>query len=1193
MKIRILSIIHLLLITSIYSTLINANSSTKNDKTKRGITYIYHQDFEGDFPGDMTVIDIDKQIPNNKVSEFGKSWSKKIIKDNYMAAVTSWFTTTGTANDWMITPAIDLTTDNKLIWSATSLHKDYKDSYKVWISTTAPDAANFDPSKFTLLKDVSKEESTLTTHIIYLQNHGYKNQKVWIAFQLISDNCYVLGIDNIIVGQYNGVDCENITIPSNKTININKDITINASIRNTLMESITSVEMKWYIEGSSEIHTQTFDGFNLKYMESKSLSFDDKFTGNENGEKKVIVEITKVNGRSDIDENKSNNKQSFYIETIANPVPQKILLEKITSAKDWVSPDNDLIAEELIGNNNNLILTCAHVDDNMEISETKALYLVLNRRLSGCMINRIPFNRNVSGGLKNIWNTAINKITSEMPTSVSIDVEANYNYSNKEVTANITTNFNNEKNGDFRLNLYIVENNVTGIGEGWDQWNNYENPNLHPNHPLNGKGNPIIGYVHNHVIRKMVGGIWGTKDIIPKTAHGKYYHQYKTKISDEWNPENIKVIAIISEYGESTFSKQIFNSCEKKLIPPNIVSESIELYNGDDKIDITKDIVIKGKTTDNELTYKFKVKNTSNYNVDIKLVNKVRLIPDYHDYYFFWKECYSANATESNIMPIYAGTTHNDEISLHLKPNGKKGGAASIIELVNSNNPEDKIRLNIGFDIKVPPIKESLELYSNENKIDISKPIIIDGKTTDNELTYKFKVKNISDYNIDVKLITQSISSIDDHSFFFCWKNSYNPETTESNTMSVPAKTTHSNGISLHLNSNGKKGKSKYKIQLINSNNPEDKIDFEVVFNVIEIPPIKESIELYNNENKIDISKPIIIDGKTNDNELTYKFKVKNISDYNIDVKLIAQNISSIDNHSFFFCWKDSYNPKTTESKTMSIPAKTIHNDDISLHLNSNSKKGKSKYKIQLINSNNPEDKISFEVVFNVIEIPPIKESIELYNNENKINISKPIIIDGKTTDNELIYKLWVKNISDYNIDVKLIAKDISTIEDHSFFFCWKDYYNPKTTESNTMSIPAKTTYQDNISFHLNPNGKKGNSLYKIILVNSNSPDDKIDFEVIFNVDPYINNIYTSNQNDIVIYPNPFKDFLIIENKHDYLVGNDIMILIYSTEGNLVERFKLNSSTNKKINCSNLSSGIYLYKIVYSDKVFSGKIIKL
>jgi CheY-specific phosphatase CheX len=247
------------------------------------------------------------------------------------------------------------------------------------------------------------------------------------------------------------------------------------------------------------------------------------------------------------------------------------------------------------------------------------------------------------------------------------------------------------------------------------------------------------------------------------------------------------------------------------------------------------------------------------------------------------------------------------------------------------------------------------------------------------------------------------------------------------------------------------------------------------IFNAIEKPlvaaaPTTKSFELYKGGNKIDITKPVVINGKATDSELKYAFNIKNISSKDVEVKLVRETVSSTKGHNFYFCWKDCYQPNIKESNVMTIAKGATHTDEISLHLEPNSTKGLSKYKIKFVNTKDANDKIEVEVHFNVTDNSSSAKSFELYKGANKIDITKPVVINGKATDSELKHAFNIKNISSKDVEVKLVRETVSSTKGHNFYFCWKDCYQPSAAQSSVMTIAKGATHTDEVSLHLEPN---------------------------------------------------------------------------------------------------------------------------
>ena len=133
------------------------------------------------------------------------------------------------------------------------------------------------------------------------------------------------------------------------------------------------------------------------------------------------------------------------------------------------------------------------------------------------------------------------------------------------------------------------------------------------------------------------------------------------------------------------------------------------------------------------------------------------------------------------------------------------------------------------------------------------------------------------------------------------------------------------------------------------------------------------------------------------------------------------------------------------------------------------------------------------------------------------------------------------------------------------------------------------------VSLHLEPKSKSGESSYKITILNKNNSSDKIEFTVKFNVTSTSTVINSAEEKGINIYPNPVADNLTLEGEINNPESKPLMFKLYSIEGRLVKHIQLNgyiNYMNTTINCSDIPAGIYSYTISVSGIVYSGRIVK-
>lgn len=161
-------------------------------------------DFSEGIPSDFTLIDNDKNSPSTSMADMGFSVGVPWIavaptgESGMAACSTSWYSPAGQADDWMITPAISIPSDNVVLtWRAKASDKRHRDGYAVYVSETGGKAiSDFDMDA--PLFSVSEEENAWTSHTVSLQ--AFKGKTISLAFVNNSTDKSRLYVDDIFVG---------------------------------------------------------------------------------------------------------------------------------------------------------------------------------------------------------------------------------------------------------------------------------------------------------------------------------------------------------------------------------------------------------------------------------------------------------------------------------------------------------------------------------------------------------------------------------------------------------------------------------------------------------------------------------------------------------------------------------------------------------------------------------------------------------------------------------------------------------------------------------------------------------------------------------------------------------------------------------------------------------------------------------
>ncbi len=156
---------------------------------------IFSENFQQGIPNTFTLYNNDNRTPAPTVNFVANAWVGYEFgagtKDS-VAISTSFYSPDGYSDDWMVTPAINLTGGAILTWKAEALDSNLRDGYEVRISTTNNQTASFS----TILFATNAEFATRTKRTIDLSSYS---GTVYLAFRNNSYNKSLLLIDDIDV----------------------------------------------------------------------------------------------------------------------------------------------------------------------------------------------------------------------------------------------------------------------------------------------------------------------------------------------------------------------------------------------------------------------------------------------------------------------------------------------------------------------------------------------------------------------------------------------------------------------------------------------------------------------------------------------------------------------------------------------------------------------------------------------------------------------------------------------------------------------------------------------------------------------------------------------------------------------------------------------------------------------------------
>lgn len=247
---------------------------------------------------------------------------------------------------------------------------------------------------------------------------------------------------------------------------------------------------------------------------------------------------------------------------LAQPVGKKLLLEKITSAGCPSCPNGDLILQGLLAADSNLVPVAIHVNNPAHIDRMFSVdgdsiladYLWAHPTL---MVDRYKFpGIQYVAGTSGSWSAMIND-RKQQPMIGTIGGTTTYNQGDRSLQVHLDGTILWDLTWDLRVNAYIVENNVTGVGLGYDQLNGN---NTTQGHPLQGLGDPIVGYVHNWVLRDMLGGPRGMSGFpYPVGAGYNYAFDFTTTLDSAIDASQAYIILVLQRNDSDPNQREVLN----------------------------------------------------------------------------------------------------------------------------------------------------------------------------------------------------------------------------------------------------------------------------------------------------------------------------------------------------------------------------------------------------------------------------------------------------------------------------------------------------------------------------------------------------------------------------------------------------------------------------------------------------------
>lgn len=549
-------------------------------------TVLFQDDFQtAGFPTGYTLYDVDGNTVNSQIAGvFPNAWNRLQFTSNqgaWFIASTSMYTPTGTANDWVITPKIQLdsNTTNFLYFDARNGSAAPYDSYEILVSTT--DTLR---SSFTSVFSVAAENPTWTTRAVNLT--AFAGQEVYIAFRNNTYDGYIIAIDNIEVRSgesYPAVDAAMSKINVSSVFTPSSTVSIAGEIASFGTDTLDSLNINWRVDGGT-VNTESFTGLGLGYGQNYSFTHNTTYTVPSNGAFELEVWVSNPNGQTDTIPQNDTLVKYFISPAGTDTAQRKVLFEEFTTSVCQYCPDGHLYMENILAQNANVIPVSIHSCFNTDaMTNQEALDLCdavgSNSAPSG-MVDRIvhqgdqvpAHGRGTNINTNNVWRTRVNA-RSQVGSPVSLDVSGTYNAATRGVTLDVDVEYH-DYTLPANLSLMIIEDSLSGVGAGWAQYNAYY---AVTGHPMYGIGTPfpspnqnisyINNYMHRHVLRDILPSTFGDADVLPKSPvlNSVYSHTFNYTVPANYKINDVSFVVVVNYEGETPDDFEVLNAEEVTL----------------------------------------------------------------------------------------------------------------------------------------------------------------------------------------------------------------------------------------------------------------------------------------------------------------------------------------------------------------------------------------------------------------------------------------------------------------------------------------------------------------------------------------------------------------------------------------------------------------------------------------------------
>ncbi|MBC8343497.1 MAG: hypothetical protein H8E61_05910 [Bacteroidetes bacterium] len=236
--------------------------------------------------------------------------------------------------------------------------------------------------------------------------------------------------------------------------------------------NITDITVNYKIDGGAT-ETATISLLNIAPNEGFDFAHPTNWSPtNIGGYQDVDIWISEINGNPDALPDNNDLAAHVFVNNGSSGT-KKVFIEEFSTCPCGFCPDGHIVLEDIMHRNPKIMGLIHHAGfgtDSMTINESKSIATAFTNGAPTAAIDRVHWPDQIRIAIsRTIWEErALLQLARK--TAVDIDLFSTYNPTNKTMTVDVDLDFvDYPLPGDMRLNVFLVEDSVSGLGTGWDQ----------------------------------------------------------------------------------------------------------------------------------------------------------------------------------------------------------------------------------------------------------------------------------------------------------------------------------------------------------------------------------------------------------------------------------------------------------------------------------------------------------------------------------------------------------------------------------------------------------------------------------------------------------------------------------------------------------------------------------------------------